>query len=162
MTYLSMVADVVTISGLVALGIQLKQSREQFRQVVRARLSITGEKIELRGRATAALIITNYGQSSATKISITFDPNQKFHALRGHQNLMFLAPNNIERIDAGESLTFTLGPLGGNENMSHLLNSSISGSISYYANDDSQPVKEKFQLTLSQKGFLISRTSIHR
>lgn len=161
-TYLSVAANIVTIAGFVALGFQLSQSKKQFREVVRARLAVTAEKIQLRGRPAVGLIITNHGQTPARNVSIAFDPGQKFHSLRGHENLMFLAPKSIERIDAGESLTFTLGPLVGSDNMSHVLTSSLSGKISFQSTIRGKSETEPFQVTLSQKGFLISRTSINR
>jgi hypothetical protein len=162
LTFLSVAANVVTIAGIFALGIQLSQSKRQFQLVVRARLTVAVEKIQLNGRPSLGLVISNCGQTAARDVTLTFDSGQKFHALKGHQNLAFLEPNKIDRIESGETLTFTLGPLKGAVNMDHIFTSSISGLIHYRALDQVKPVSERFVLTLSQRGFLISRSNVNR
>ena len=164
---LSSVSDIVgiasgifTVIGFVVILFQIQMAKNSAIESTRARLQIQLEVLDENKKKYVVLVIRNTGVLPARDAQIQFDPGIKFHAVRGSDKFLFLAPNKIGELQHGETIAFRLGATSGSSNMEHVFSSNLTGNTTYKHTTTDRQTRERFSVTLDQSGLIVFRKSI--
>jgi hypothetical protein len=153
-------SGIFTVIGFGVILFQIQMAKNSATDSTRARLQINLELLGENKKKYVILVIRNTGVLPARDVQISFDEGIKFHAVRGSDKFLFLAPNRIRELQHGETIAFRLGATSGPSNMEHVFSSNLTGIVTYKYTTKDRQTKEGFSVTLDQSGFIVYRKSI--
>ena len=153
-------SGIFTVIGFGVILFQIQVAKNSATESTRARLQINLELLDDNKRTYVILVIRNTGALPARDVQLSFDEGIKFHAVRGSDKFLFLAPNRIGELQHGETISFRLGATSGPSNMEHVFSSNLTGNVSYKYTTKEKQTLEGFSVTLDQSGLIVYRKSV--